>query len=80
MIILHKVLCFTKKAHHQLCGKENISPRHNLLQGGISMADKNTTQPKGLSKSLKTFFGIGDAGFSLMTNVESFYFMSFLTD
>ena len=44
------------------------------------MADKSTTQPKGLSKNLKTFFGIGDAGFSLMTNVESFYFMSFLTD
>ena len=44
------------------------------------MADKNTTQHKGLSKTLKSFFGIGDAGFSLMTNVESFYFMSFLTD
>ena len=44
------------------------------------MADKSKTQPKGLSKALKTFFGIGDAGFSLMTNVETFYFMSFLTD
>lgn len=44
------------------------------------MADKSKTQPKGLSKTLKTFFGVGDAGFSLMTNVETFYFMSFLTD
>ena len=45
---------------------------------------KDTTQktekPKGLSNTLKYFFGIGDAGFSLMSNIETFYFMTFLTD
>lgn len=37
-------------------------------------------KPKGLSKSLKYLFGVGDAGFSLMSNIETFYFMTFLTD
>ena len=37
------------------------------------------TQKKGLSTALKYFFGVGDAGFVLMSNVETFYFMSFLT-
>lgn len=45
------------------------------------MAEKeNGNQRKPLSKTLRRFFGIGDAGFTLMTNVETFYFMSFLTD
>lgn len=35
---------------------------------------------KPLSTSLKYLFGVGDAGFSLMSNVETFYFMTFLTD
>ena len=46
------------------------------------MAEKKTTaetQKKGLSNSLKYFFGVGDAGFNLMSNIETFYFMSFLT-
>ena len=37
-------------------------------------------KPKGLSKSLKYLFGVGDAGFNLMSNIETFYFMTFLTD
>ena len=37
------------------------------------------SQKKGLSTALKYFFGVGDAGFVLMSNVETFYFMSFLT-
>ncbi len=36
-------------------------------------------KPKGLSNSLKYLFGVGDAGFNLMSNIETFYFMSFLT-
>lgn len=35
---------------------------------------------KGLSSALKYFFGVGDAGFVLMSNIETFYFMTFLTD
>ena len=37
-------------------------------------------QKKGLSQTLKYFFGVGDAGFVLMSNIETFYFMTFLTD
>lgn len=39
-----------------------------------------TEKPKGLSNTLKYFFGVGDAGFTLMSNIETFYFMTFLTD
>ncbi|MEA4966412.1 MAG: MFS transporter [Oscillospiraceae bacterium] len=35
---------------------------------------------KGLTGTLKYFFGVGDAGFVLMSNIETFYFMTFLTD
>ena len=38
------------------------------------------TQKKGLSTSLKYLFGVGDAGFNLMSNIETFYFMTFLTN
>ena len=41
---------------------------------------QKTEKPKGLSNTLKYFFGVGDAGFSLMSNIETFYFMTFLTD
>ena len=41
---------------------------------------QQTEKPKGLSNSLKYFFGVGDAGFNLMYNIETFYFMTFLTD
>lgn len=37
-------------------------------------------QNKKLSFALKNFFGVGDAGFVLMSNIETFYFMTFLTD
>jgi len=35
---------------------------------------------KPLSNSIKRFYGIGDLGFSLMTSVETFLFVYFLTD
>lgn len=35
---------------------------------------------KPLTKSLKAFYGIGDFGFTLMTNVETYYFVFFLTN
>ena len=41
---------------------------------------KPTTERKGLSKALRRFYGVGDFGFTLMTNVESYYFQAFLTD
>ena len=45
------------------------------------MSEKNptTNRPKGLTATLKYFFGVGDAGFILMSNIETFYFMDFLT-
>lgn len=45
------------------------------------MSNENNKKPKkGLSTALKYFFGVGDAGFVLMSNIETFYFMTFLTD
>ncbi len=41
---------------------------------------ENPGKKKGLSTALKYFFGVGDAGFVLMSNMETFYFMTFLTD
>lgn len=38
-----------------------------------------SVQPKKLSTALRYFFGVGDFGFVLMSNVETFYFNSFLT-
>lgn len=35
---------------------------------------------KPLSKGIKTFYGIGDMGFALMTSVELFFFVFFLTN
>ena len=45
---------------------------------GAKTPEAKTT--KGLSNSLKYFFGVGDAGFILMSNIETFFFMTFLTD
>ena len=42
--------------------------------------NKTQTQNKPLSSALRNFFGVGDAGFVLMSNVETFYFMTFLTN
>lgn len=42
--------------------------------------ENNGNQKKGLSSTLKYFFGVGDAGFVLMSNIETFFFMTFLTD
>ena len=42
--------------------------------------ESNKAPKKGLSNTLKYFFGVGDAGFVLMSNIETFYFMTFLTD
>lgn len=35
---------------------------------------------KPLSTALKIFYGVGDCSFTLMTNLETYYFQSFLTD
>ncbi len=45
-----------------------------------STSSKEMKSPKKLSFALKYFFGVGDAGFILMSNIETFYFMTFLTD
>ncbi len=43
------------------------------------MSEKKGTK-KGLSKALKWFYGVGDCGFTLMSNIESYYFNFFLTN
>ena len=35
---------------------------------------------EGLTSAIKTFYGIGDGGFVLMSNIETFYFMKCMTD
>ncbi|MCC6093553.1 MAG: MFS transporter [Eubacterium sp.] len=42
------------------------------------MADEKQTKP--LSRSLKTMYGIGDFGFTLMSNVDTFYANIFFTN
>ena len=42
-------------------------------------APETTKKRNGLTNTLKYLFGVGDAGFVLMSNVETFYFMRFLT-
>ena len=41
---------------------------------------KQASTRKPLSFSLKYLFGVGDAGFKLMSNIETFYFTFFLTN
>lgn len=41
---------------------------------------ENDKKPKGLSKSLKYFFGVGDCGFTLMSNIDTFYASYFFTN
>jgi GPH family glycoside/pentoside/hexuronide:cation symporter len=48
------------------------------------MKDQNVrtqaSENKPVSKALKTFFGVGDAGFTMMTNVDNFYQNFFFTN
>lgn len=45
------------------------------------MAEQATVKTrKPLSQQIKLWYGVGDFGFTLMTNVETFYWNSFLTD
>ncbi|MCH1981048.1 MFS transporter [Ruminococcus sp. OA3] len=44
------------------------------------MSTQNKQPKKELSKALKLFYGVGDCGFTLMTNVESYFFNFFLTN
>ena len=41
---------------------------------------QKSSSAKPLSTSLKYFYGVGDAGFKVMTNIEGFYFTYFLTN
>lgn len=41
---------------------------------------KNNQNKKELSGALKKFYGVGDCGFTLMSNIESYYFNIFLTN
>ena len=44
------------------------------------MKEEKKVPKKGLSKMLKRFYGVGDCGFTLMSNIESYYFSFFLTN
>lgn len=58
----------------------------DLLNKGLkedymeSQERKGGGKPKGLTGPLKYFYGVGDFGFTLMTNVESYFFNVFLTN
>lgn len=43
------------------------------------MSNTTKKESKRLSSALRNFFGVGDAGFVLMSNIETFYFMNYLT-
>ena len=43
-------------------------------------SENKQTSGKPLSRPLKLFYGVGDCGFTLMSNVESYYFNFFLTN
>ena len=55
-------------------------------EGGKKMSkneipkQRSENRKRVLQNALKYFFGVGDAGFVLMSNIETFYFMTFLTD
>lgn len=42
--------------------------------------DQKTNGKKPISGALKIFYGVGDCGFTLMSNIESYYFNFFLTN
>lgn len=42
--------------------------------------EKKTSTKKPLSKALRIFYGVGDCAFSLMTNIEIYFFPFFLTN
>ncbi len=44
------------------------------------MSNENKNSGKPLSGALKLFYGVGDFGFTLMSNIESYYFNFFLTN
>jgi len=50
------------------------------MQSNSSNSSNSQNERKPLSFSLRYFFGVGDAGFKLMTNIETFYFTYFLTN
>lgn len=50
---------------------------------GYAREGHDMASPKerhGISRTLKTFYGVGDFGFTAMTNVDSYFFNYFLTD
>lgn len=54
--------------------------RAQKLKRRITMSNPTPATAKPLSKALKFWYGAGDFGFTLMTNVETFYFNAFLTN
>ncbi len=47
---------------------------------GSEAAAATAVQHKPLSKVIKVFYGVGDFGFTCMSNVETYYFVFFLTN
>ncbi len=52
----------------------------NASTDAAAIQQKEVQQHKPLSTSLKLFFGVGDFGFNLMSSVETYYFVFFLTN
>lgn len=54
--------------------------KRSFGQGGYIMSQENKQPKKELSRALKMFYGVGDCGFTLMSNVETYFFNIFLTN
>ena len=62
-----------------------MSDETNATKEEVAVAEKKaapaeTQQYKPLSTALKFFYGVGDFGFNLMSSVETYYFVFFLTN
>ena len=87
IILLYVVLNSKKKADIIKSSNCQYGTHYNSRlakreKGGYKMSQEkkqSTKKKSGLSKALRTFYGVGDCGFSLMSNVETYYFMGFLT-
>ena len=75
-----EINCFIINSYGTESGRRGVSFSFCNLEALKNFLKEKESMKKELSKSLKLFYGVGDMGFTLMTNVETFYFNFFLTN